>query len=113
MLTKRLLVKAALPEETPKFENATLFVTIEDTSQMDAEARILYRKAQKGVAYDGTPLILDVDGSTSQNSGQHNLRIHLSRDGDDSQFKSGDFITTQSYAIDDTTTNITVNLQAV
>lgn len=113
MLTKRIQVKATLPDGTPKFDDATLFVTIEDTSQVDAGARILYRKAQKGIAYDGTPLSFDVDGSTSQNTGSHNLRMHLSKDGDDSQFKSGDFITTQSYPIDDTTTTVNVHLQAV
>lgn len=77
------------------FDNATVFVKLEDVSMAGASASVIGRQTMRGVSA-GDDLHYMIDGIDVDERSRYNVRVHLSLDGSD-QYKSGDYLTTQTY----------------
>lgn len=92
-----------------------LRVVLEDTGRIDMAAPVLAEYSEDNFRYEGHPVPYTIRGAVAANSTHHyNVRVHISQDGSD-DFKSGDYITTQSYPVSSlgASTHIDVTVQRI
>jgi hypothetical protein len=83
-------------DDTKPF-TGTLRVVLENVARMDAPAPVIAETVHEDFRYEGKPVPYTLRGEIPADGGQRfNVRVHVSRDGSE-DFKSGDYITTESY----------------
>jgi len=100
MQTIHITGEVQFPDSTPHFQGGTLFVTLQDVSQMDAASALIAQAVQPQIAYTGQPLTFQLTATLPDGDvGSYNVRAHISRTGDAEQFQQGDYISTQHHAV--------------
>lgn len=115
MQTIHITGEVQFPDGTPHFQGGTLFVTVQDVSQMDAASALIAQAVQPEIVYDGQPLSFQLTAALPEDStASYNVRAHLSRTGDAGQFHQGDYISTQHHAVStEAEQTIAIPVQAV
>jgi uncharacterized lipoprotein YbaY len=101
MATKPLVHGEITFDDTPVFDDATVYVRLEDTALMDAPSRIVTEEKIDNVSYNGAGSIdftLDGELPTDKTGMSYVVSAHVSMDGS-KDIATGDYITKQAYPV--------------
>jgi uncharacterized lipoprotein YbaY len=87
-----------VPPPDPPREPATVRISIEEVSQMDAPAHVVATKTFADMRVD-RPQELDIDPGDLESGGRYVVRVHVDLDGSGVK-AAGDLITTRAYPVD-------------
>jgi uncharacterized lipoprotein YbaY len=101
MSTKPLVHGEIVFEDAPVFEDATIYIRLEDTALMDAPSRVLTEETLTNVSYKGAGSIdftLDGELPTDKTGMSYVVSAHVSMDGS-RDITTEDYITKQAYPV--------------
>jgi len=105
-----ILVNLVPPADAPR-KPATVRVSIEEVSQLDAPAQVVATKTIADMRVD-RPQQISVDPGVLPAGGRYVVRVHVDLDGSGSK-AAGDLITTRAYPIDGTGGTTAVELHKI
>lgn len=99
MKNEKLVTGKITFDDGVSFNDATVYIRLENVSMMDAPAGVIAEQVIKNTTYDGNPIPFELLGNVSADDRERfNVRVHVSMDGS-SEFQKGDFITKRSYTV--------------
>lgn len=85
-------------EGGPSFDDATVFVRLEDVSRADAASIVIAEQTIQNVSSSDQPIRFRLSGEPLTERMSYTVSVHVDVDGD-GQLTVGDYITMQSYPI--------------
>lgn len=100
MASETLVTGEITPADGSHFEDATVYVRLENVSMMDAPAAVLSEQILHNVDFSGKSIPFELVGAPPDNpNGRYNVRVHISMTGSN-EFSKGDYITKRSYPVE-------------